>query len=108
MFTFLMYGHTLEHMSARVRALTRVHTHTYTHSRDAAGEQSQRDSEESEEIMGAPLTRADSKSIDLQMLPRGQGHKADLEFMFPALFPKPGTQAFAADSPVSKRTYYLL
>lgn len=77
MFTFRMYGHTLAHMSARVRALTRVHTHTYTHSRDAAGEQSQRDSEESEEIMGAPLTRADSKSIDLQMLPRGQGHKAE-------------------------------
>lgn len=76
MFTFRMHGHTLAHMSARVRALTRVHTHTYTHSRDAAGEQSQRDSEESEEIMGAPLTRVDSKSIDLQMLPRGQGHKA--------------------------------
>lgn len=64
-------------MSGRMRALTHVHTHTYTHSRDAAGEQSQRDSEESEEIMGAPLPRADSKSIDLQMLPRGQGHKAE-------------------------------
>lgn len=57
--------------------------------------------------MGAPITRADCKFIDLQMLPRGQGHKAEARVMSTALFTKSGTQALAADSPVSKRTSYL-
>lgn len=44
--------------------------------------------------MGSPITRADCKSIDLQMLPRGQGHKAEARVMSAALFTKSGTQAF--------------